>query len=69
MKVFIEQDNDIKALEEKVNKKLESLEAEGVTIKGITYSTDVLPKMRGDKVTSYENVFSVMIAYAPFMGV
>lgn len=69
MKVFIEKDNDIKALEEKVNKKLESLEAEGVTIKGITYSTDVLPKMRGDKVTSYENVFSVMIAYAPFMGV
>ena len=36
MKVFIEKDNDIKALEEKVNKKLESLEAEGVTIKGIT---------------------------------
>ena len=69
MKVFIEKDNDIKALEEKVNKKLESLEAEGVTIKGITYSTDILPKTRGDKETSYENVFSVMIAYAPFMGV
>lgn len=69
MKVFIERDTDIKELERTVNQHLDTLEDEGKVITGLTYSTDVLPKMRGDKVISYENIFSVMIAYRDFVGV
>lgn len=69
MKVIIEKDTDIKSLEEKVNKHLEALEEDCQQIAGITYSTDVLPKMRGDKVVSCESIFSTMIAYRAFAGV
>ena len=69
MKIILEKDTDLKALETKINKHLADLDAEGNNIKGITYSTDVVPVMRGEKITEYKTIFSVMIAYAPFIGV
>lgn len=47
MKIILEKDTDLKALETKINKHLADLDAEGNNIKGITYSTDVVPAMRG----------------------
>lgn len=69
MKIILEKGTDLKALETKINKHLADLDAEGNNIKGITYSTDVVPVMRGEKITEYKTIFSVMIAYAPFIGV
>lgn len=53
MKIILEKDTDLKALEAKINKHLADLDAEGNNIKGITYSTDVVPVMRGEKITEY----------------
>ncbi len=69
MKIILEKDTDLKALEAKINKHLADLDAEGNNIKGATYSTDVVPVMRGEKITEYKTIFSVMIAYVPFIGV
>lgn len=68
MKIILEKDIDLKSLETKVNSRLESLDEEGHGIRGITYSTDVLPRMRSKEVVGYDLVFSVMIAYAAFTG-
>lgn len=68
MKIILEKDTDLKNLEAKVNSQLESLDEEGHSIRGITYSTDVLPRMRNKEIVGHDEIFSVMIAYAPFMG-
>lgn len=69
MKIILEKDSDLKALETKVNEHLERLDSEGSTIKGLTYAAEKLPVIRGDKVTGCKSEYSVMVAYAPFVGV
>ncbi len=69
MKIILEKDSDLKSLEKKVNEQLERLESEGNTIKGLTYSAVKNPVIRGDKVIGNKTEYSVMVAYAPFMGV
>lgn len=69
MKIILERDFDIKVLETKVNEHLERLDNEGNTIKGITYAVEKYPVLRGDKVAGCKSEYSVMIAYAPFVGV
>lgn len=68
MKVILEKDTDLKNLENKVNEYLERLDSEGGSIKGLTYAAESYPVMRGDKVTGNKIEYSVMIAYAPFIG-
>ena len=68
MEIILEKDTDLKNLETVINKHLERLDEEGKNIKGITYSTDVLPRMRNKEIVGYDAIFSVMIASAPFMG-
>lgn len=69
MKIILEKDSDLKSLEKKVNEQLKCLDGEGNTIKGITYSAVNIPAFRGDKVIGNKTEYSVMVAYAPFMGV
>ena len=69
MKIILEKDTDLKALEAKINKRLADLDTEGNNIRAITYSTDVVPVMRGEKISEYKTIFSVMITYDPFIGV
>lgn len=63
MRVHLERDSDLKELEEKVNRKLEELEENAYAIKGITYATHTIPKMRGKEIMGYDVFYSVMIAY------
>lgn len=63
MKIILERDRSLKDLEETVNRKLEELEDNANTVKGITYATHTVPKMRGEKIVGHEVFYSVMIAY------
>lgn len=63
MRVHLERDRNLKELEEKVNRKLEELEENAYVIKGITYATHTIPKMKGKEIVDYDVFYSVMIAY------
>lgn len=64
MKIILEKDTDLKSLEAKVNEDLADLEAEGKEIRDMKFTTNTFPAMRGDKVTEYKTIYSVMIVYS-----
>lgn len=63
MKIILERDSSLKDLEETVNRKLEELEYATSAVKGITYATHTIPKMRGKEIVGHDVFYSVMIAY------
>lgn len=64
MKIILEKDTDLKSLEAKVNKDLADLEAEDKEIRDMKFTANTSPAMRGDKVTEYKTIYSVMIVYS-----
>lgn len=63
MKIILEKDSSLKDLEETVNRKLEELEDNAQTVKGITYAPHTIPKMRGKEIVGRDIFYSVMITY------
>ena len=63
MRIILEKDSSLKDLEETVNRKLEELEDNAQTVKGITYAPHTVPKMRGKEIVGHDIFYSVMIAY------
>lgn len=63
MKIILRKSSSLTDLEETVNKDLEELEYAASTVKGITYATHTIPKMRGKEIVGHDVFYSVMIAY------
>ncbi len=63
MKIILKKDSSLADLEETVNRELEKLEDAGSTVKGITYATHTVPRMRGKEIVAYDVFYSVMITY------
>ena len=66
MRIILERSNDLKELEANVNKKLEELEDTGQAVKGITYATHTVPKMRNKEIVDHDVFYSVMISHTEF---
>lgn len=63
MRIILERNNDLKTLEADVNKKLEELENAGAGVRGITYATHTVPKVKNKEIVDHDIFYSVMIAY------
>nr|WP_318682718.1 hypothetical protein [uncultured Acetatifactor sp.] len=63
MKIILRKSSSLTDLEETVNKDLEELEYAASAVKGITYATHTIPKMRGKEIVAYDVFYSVMITY------
>ena len=65
MKVAIKKAASAKEIEEKINKCLEELEAEGQKIRSVNCSTLTVPKMHDGEIISYDIIYHAMIGYEP----